>query len=130
MASIKEEVMTVKDDCQYVRALDANGNSIRISKEDLAKVLGGLLHIDDTMIRYDVSWVYDMNDMTNPGYYSLNKDETKGKNYPPDLKYGGLVVFAVRGGVWILQIAFSVYGLVYSRTRTENVNSWSEWSRL
>ena len=92
--------------------------------------LGGLLHIDDTMIRYDVSWVYDMNDMTNPGYYSLNKDETKGKNYPPDLKYGGLVVFAVRGGVWILQIAFSVYGLVYSRTRTENVNSWSEWSRL
>lgn len=93
-------------------------------------LLGGLLHIDDTMIRYDVSWVYDMNDMTNPGYYSLNKDETKGKNYPPDLKYGGLVVFAVRGGVWILQIAFSVYGLVYSRTRTENVNSWSEWSRL
>lgn len=93
-------------------------------------LLGGLLHIDDTMIRYDVSWVYDMNDMTNPGYYSLNKDETKGKNYPPDLKYGGLVVFAVRRGVWILQIAFSVYGLVYSRTRTENVNSWSEWSRL
>lgn len=40
MASIKEEVMTVKDDCQYVRALDANGNSIRISKEDLAKVSG------------------------------------------------------------------------------------------
>ncbi len=45
MASIKEEVMTVKDDCQYVRALDANGNSIRISKEDLAKVLGELMGI-------------------------------------------------------------------------------------
>ena len=45
MASIKEEVMTVKDDCQYVRALDANGNSIRISKEDLAKVLGELIMV-------------------------------------------------------------------------------------
>ena len=55
------------------------------------------MHIDDTMIRYDVSWVYDMNDMTNPGYYSLNKDETKGKNYPPDLKYGGLVVSQLEG---------------------------------
>ena len=130
MATIKEEVMTVKDDCQYVRALDANGNSIRISKEDLAKVLGELLHIDDTLIRYDASWVYDMNDMTEPGYYSVNKDETNGKNYPTDVKYGGLVVFAVRNGHWLLQICFSVYGLVYTRTRTENEMGWSEWKKL
>ena len=45
MASIKEEEMAAKTDCQYVRALDANGNSIRISKEDLAKVLGELIGI-------------------------------------------------------------------------------------
>ena len=54
MASIKEEVMTVKDDCQYVRALDANGNSIRISKEDLAKVLGELIGISNLRTAFNL----------------------------------------------------------------------------
>lgn len=44
MADIKESAMTQKSDCKWVRALDANGNSIRISKEDLASVVGGLLN--------------------------------------------------------------------------------------
>lgn len=43
MADIKESAMTQQSDCKWVRALDANGNSIRISKEDLASVVGGLI---------------------------------------------------------------------------------------
>lgn len=43
MADVKESAMTQQSDCKWVRALDANGNSIRISKEDLAQVVGGLL---------------------------------------------------------------------------------------
>lgn len=41
MADVKESAMTQQSDCKWVRALDANGNSIRISKEDLAQVVGG-----------------------------------------------------------------------------------------
>ena len=43
MADLKESALTAQSDCKWVRALDANGNSIRISKEDLAEVLGGLI---------------------------------------------------------------------------------------
>lgn len=41
MADVKESALTQQSDCKWVRALDANGNSIRISKEDLASVVGG-----------------------------------------------------------------------------------------
>ena len=47
MADVKESAMSQKNDCKWVRALDSNGNSILISKEDLASVVGGLLGIAD-----------------------------------------------------------------------------------
>lgn len=40
---MKESALTQQSDCKWVRALDSNGNSILISKEDLASVVGGLL---------------------------------------------------------------------------------------
>lgn len=43
MGDLKESALTQKNDCKWVRALDENGNSIRISKEDLAAVVGGLI---------------------------------------------------------------------------------------
>ena len=43
MADVKESAMSTASDCKWVRALDANGNSIRISKEDHARVVGGLI---------------------------------------------------------------------------------------
>lgn len=45
MADVKESAMSQKNDCKWVRALDSNGNSILISKEDLASVVGGLLPV-------------------------------------------------------------------------------------
>lgn len=45
MADVKESALTQQSDCKWVRALDANGNSIRISKEDLASAVGGLLPV-------------------------------------------------------------------------------------
>ena len=46
MGDVKESALTQKSDCKWVRALDANGNSIQISKADLVSVLEGLLPID------------------------------------------------------------------------------------
>lgn len=37
---MKESALTQQSDCKWVRALDSNGNSILISKEDLASVCG------------------------------------------------------------------------------------------
>ena len=46
MADRKENELTKASNFDYVRALDANGNSIQISKADLVSVLEGLLPID------------------------------------------------------------------------------------
>lgn len=45
MGDLKESALTQQSDCKWVRALDANGNSIRISKEDLAAVVGELIGV-------------------------------------------------------------------------------------
>lgn len=42
MADKQESALTQQSDCKWVRALDSNGNSILISKEDLASVVGEL----------------------------------------------------------------------------------------
>lgn len=130
MASIKEEVMTVKDDCQYVRALDANGNSIRISKEDLAKVLGELIGIDSSWFRSknDVSTSFD--NCTESGCYVINKSTyPSATNYPPEVVYGLLLVFSSRNG-WISQLAHNLENnAVYVRIRTES-STWRIWEKL
>ena len=46
MADRKENELTKASNFGYVRALDANGNSIQISKEDLVSVLEGLLPLE------------------------------------------------------------------------------------
>ena len=43
MADRKENELTKANNFDYVRALDSNGNSIKISKSDLVSVLEGLI---------------------------------------------------------------------------------------
>ncbi len=135
MASIKEEVMTVKDDCQYVRALDANGNSIRISKEDLAKVLGellplakpgqdGLLSGEGFMrIKGRDSAPDDANKAVN-GIYYISRRTT---NYPVESTTGVLVSFSPDGYL-AGQICFSIWPeAVYVRSKGD---SWGQWLKI
>lgn len=42
---VYEDQLAIKSDAPYIRGLDATGNPIRISKADLASVVGGLLKI-------------------------------------------------------------------------------------
>lgn len=125
MASIKEEVMTVKDDCQYVRALDANGNSIRISKEDLAKVLGGLI-THPFAYRKAVNISIDANDITNTGFYAVYcwEEDIASKHYPMQL--GHLIVFQDGKGGSISQFAISSEGYAYTRMKWGD-HPWSDW---
>lgn len=43
MSDKREDQLTTVSDMAYVRAIDSNGNSIRISKADLASVVAGLI---------------------------------------------------------------------------------------
>lgn len=40
---IREQELTMVNDCEWVRGLDANGNSIKISKSELAKVINSII---------------------------------------------------------------------------------------
>ena len=51
MADQFENQLPQKNDAKWVRALDASGNPILISKEDLASVVGGLLEINNSWFR-------------------------------------------------------------------------------
>ena len=51
MADQFENQLPQKNDAKWVRALDASGNPILISKEDLASVVGGLLGFSGIDIR-------------------------------------------------------------------------------
>lgn len=48
MADQFENQLPQKSDAKWVRALDASGNSILISKEDLASVVGGLIGVSNS----------------------------------------------------------------------------------
>lgn len=44
---VYEDQLAIKSDAPYIRGLDATGNPIRISKSDLASVVGGLIATED-----------------------------------------------------------------------------------
>ena len=52
MADQFENQLPQKSDAKWVRALDASGNPILISKEDLASVVGGLIGVSNSESTY------------------------------------------------------------------------------
>ena len=130
MASIKEEVMTVKDDCQYVRALDANGNSIRISKEDLAKVLGELIGLASD----EKDGLLQAGTFRYRGYQGDNGLDNIGSGYGYSYASDG-------SGVWGVFLSFNsdcrlqfkcshADGSLYTRTYNQMTKEWSKWRLL
>ena len=62
---MKESALTQQSDCKWVRALDSNGNSILISKEDLASVVGELLPAANYTINGMMSKNYCIRNLIN-----------------------------------------------------------------
>lgn len=128
MASIKEEVMTVKDDCQYVRALDANGNSIRISKEDLAKVLGELI-----MVQGRLPNETDWDTLTKTGMYYVSGYNTSYVNSPTGAYlYGILLVFnpVTLGVMQVYSPDNENYPYIYVRVKNNGWNNWVKFTGM
>ena len=129
MSDVKESALTQQSDCKWVRALDANGNSIRISKEDLAAVVGGLLKSGKLYPYMDRGKVVDFNSSTTPGMYFIEdlKKELPGN---PGITYGTLEVYAAKfnNTTIVTQVAYEQYEdkSCFRRTFTKsgNVVDW------
>ena len=129
MADQFENQLPQKSDAKWVRALDASGNPILISKEDLASVVGGLLGLEFVK-REDINIpsrdsTDPMNEITENGIYTI---------IPANDTYGTLIVFQSFGGAGgIVQFYAHPFGNGIYRFRiktSNNKNEWSEWKNF
>lgn len=131
MADQFENQLPQKSDAKWVRALDASGNPILISKEDLASVVGGLIGISLVLktkggINIPSRDSTDpMNEITENGIYTI---------IPANDTYGTLIVFQSFGGAGgIVQFYAHPFGNGVYRFRiktSNNKNEWSEWKNF
>ena len=123
MADIKESAMSTASDCKWVRALDANGNSIRISKEDLASVVGELVKplIFNTEIKNNVN----VDEIFDTGFYYLYQNITGANNY------SFLIVFKHYDGYTTVCTQINVANdNSFIKIRTYKGNLWTAWKNI
>ena len=131
MADQFENQLPQKSDAKWVRALDASGNPILISKEDLASVVGGLIGISLVLKTKGVINIPSrdstdpMNEITENGIYTI---------IPANDTYGTLIVFQSFGGAGgVVQFYAHPFGNGIYRFRiktSNNKNEWSEWKNF
>ena len=131
MADQFENQLPQKSDAKWVRALDASGNPILISKEDLASVVGGLIGISLVLKTKgginipSIDSTDPMNEITENGIYTI---------IPANDTYGTLIVFQSFGGAGgIVQFYAHPFGNGIYRFRiktSNNKNEWSEWKNF
>lgn len=136
MADVKESALSTASDCAYVRALDSNGNSIRISKADLASVVGGLLaskKLYPFMLRGTLQTPTDFNNITESGIYSCvrNNDPSWG-NYPPDSADGILRVYRGENRTDNIKYVIQEYTDYNSNSYIRILwgTSWRNWAKI
>ena len=126
MSDVKESALTQQSDCKWVRALDANGNSIRISKEDLASVVGGLQKLNTYFKDRGLtnSDTFDFNN-ADTGVYTVNTRQCQNQ---PINEIGVLLCFR---STYIAQFFVSlIENKTYVRTRDALQDSWRDWKKL
>ena len=143
MADQFENQLPQNSDAKWVRALDASGNPILISKEDLASVVGGLIGpasaLKDGLLSHilyrnlfssKTDSTEDM-DLIGTGYYAIHSDYNIPKNNKSGIKYGSFISFGTpvggnaAGGNAQIQIAIGNDGT--RRIRNRWLNNWTEW---
>lgn len=131
MADVKESALSTASDYKWVRGLDANGNSVRISKEDHASVVGGLLKSNmlyPFMYRGIIE-LSDMNDLSpldtiiQMGTYGIK---------PPSGSWFSLIVFTSFGGSGSEIQIITKDNIFQARIRTRNdpYYEWTDWMKL
>lgn len=123
MADQFENQLPQKSDAKWVRALDASGNPILISKEDLASVVGGLMSFP---FEYRGRIKLDANRITDSGFYYAD-----GQSSNVDNHIGPFLNFkADQGYIQFVSDIFS--GRVYVRSYILSGSSmkWTDWHSI
>lgn len=124
MADQFENQLPQKSDAKWVRALDASGNPILISKEDLASVVGGLLYNSGEYPFQNRTFLSDFNNAQDSGIYLLGNVGSY-KN-SPGFNYGLMVVFA---SYYILQMCIDSSATTI-KVRVYVDKNWSNWKSI
>lgn len=124
MADQFENQLPQKSDAKWVRALDASGNPILISKEDLASVVGGLLYNSGEYPFQNRTFLSDFNNAQDSGIYLLGNVGSY-KN-SPGFNYGLMVVFT---SYYILQMCIDSSATTI-KVRVYIDKNWSNWKSI
>ena len=124
MADQFENQLPQKSDAKWVRALDASGNPILISKEDLASVVGGLLYNSGEYPFQNRTFLSDFNNAQDSGIYLLGNVGSY-KN-SPGFNYGLMVVFA---SYYILQMCIDSSATTI-KVRVCIDKNWLNWKSI
>lgn len=127
---VYEDQLAIKSDAPYIRGLDATGNPIRISKADLASVVGGLLKTSGMLnflksTEVEISQDTDLDTIKSFGIYSTGS-LTYMVNRPSDSNGNRaiIIVFGYMNGARIMQVLIDEKASVSTRFY---VGSWTAW---
>lgn len=125
-----EDQLQIVSDAPFLRGLDALGNPIRISKQDVASVVGELIGIDNDWIRargYILAG-QDLNDLIIPGVYTYYVEIGAILNGPTIER---MVLLVFKSSMHISQIAVSVADNKFKfRGSTNEGKTWCDWMSL
>lgn len=125
MADVKESALTQKSNCRWVRALDTNGNSIRILKEDLASVVGGLLG-NPIGFKQVLTHSDDLNNIYDDGVFAYLNDDKPSNSYGTNTT---LIQFTTKGRLDKWQVAFCANERKVA-IRLKYAGNWGNWKDI
>ena len=126
MADRKLNEVPVVNDISHLLGVRSNGEIIRISKENMAKVLGELMNslkLFPFMNKGRLTGTDDLNNVLTSGIYEISAPTTGVLN-GKDIQYGILIVFSA--GQRIQLLGNGLYGNAYFRTGRDN-GRWYDW---
>ncbi|WP_418307137.1 hypothetical protein [Phocaeicola coprophilus] len=127
MADQFENQLPQKSDAKWVRALDASGNPILISKEDLASVVGGLL----SCVRYSYVTRKETLDegLTSTSNRLVMFVSSYLQSITPTANYIAGLAIRFYNIETERQFAFDYAGNIYTRMKNLPNGEWTNWER-
>lgn len=133
MADKKLNEVPVVSDIVTIFGKRSNGEIVQIDKSNLATLLGGLIGVDNTIIKNKNSRVTDFNKAVEAGVYQVNLTN----NIPPEANgptgvYGNGILIVFTSIEFIGQIYIPLMYLnidsIYIRER--NSSDWFKWRKF
>nr|DAM31214.1 MAG TPA: hypothetical protein [Caudoviricetes sp.] len=129
MADKKLNEVPVVSDIVTIFGKRSNGEIVQIDKSNLARLLGGLIGINDTWIRRRFA-IKDCNTVI-AGVY--NVDDTTTNNFPTGAyKYGTLLVVnsGFFGSQYFVPDNFNADPYIYIRAISNNGTTFNKWAKI